>query len=63
MTVAPLVDLWGFGLKNKSVVTDAEVDSVRQYVGYELVVLEDGEIRKAYPEMRIDAGAIAKGHA
>lgn len=63
MTVAPLVDLWGFGLKNRDVVIDAEVDSVREYVGYELVVLEDGVIHKAYPEMRIDAGAIAKGYA
>lgn len=63
MTVAPLVDLWGFGLKNRDVVTDAEVDSIRKYVGYELVVLEDGVIYKAYPEMRIDAGAIAKGYA
>lgn len=63
MTVAPLVDLWGFGLKNRDVVTGAEVDSVREYVGYELVVLEDGVIHKAYPEMRIDAGAIAKGYA
>ena len=63
MTVAPLVDLWGFGLKNKSVVTVAQVDSIRQYVGYELAVLEDGAIRKAYAEMRIDAGAIAKGYA
>lgn len=63
MTVAPLVDLWGFGLKNRNVVTDAEVDSIRKYIGYELVVLEDGVIHKAYPEMRIDAGAIAKGYA
>ena len=59
MTVAPLVDLWGFGLKNKSVVTDAEVDSLRQFVGYEQIVLEDGTMRKSYAEMRIDAGAIA----
>jgi thiamine biosynthesis lipoprotein len=63
MTVAPLVDLWGFGLKNRELVTDIDVDSVLQYVGYELVVLEDGVIHKAYPEMRIDAGAIAKGYA
>lgn len=63
MTVAPLVDLWGFGLKNKSLVTDAQVDSIRQYVGYELVALEDGVMRKTHAEMRIDAGAIAKGYA
>lgn len=63
MTVAPLVDLWGFGLKNREQVTDAEVDSVRQYVGYDLAMLKDGIIYKTYPEMRIDAGAIAKGYA
>lgn len=63
MTVAPLVDLWGFGLKNREIVTDAEVDSLRQYVGYDLVQLEDGFLRKTYPQMRIDAGAIAKGYA
>lgn len=63
MTVAPLVDLWGFGLKNREAVSPTEVDSVRQYVGYELALLESGVIHKAYPEMRIDAGAIAKGYA
>ena len=63
MTVAPLVDLWGFGLKNREAVTDAEVDSIRQYVGYEMIELVDGEFQKAYPQMRIDAGAIAKGFA
>lgn len=63
MTVAPLVDLWGFGLKNREIVTDAEVDSLRQYVGYDLVQLEDGLLRKTYPQMHIDAGAIAKGYA
>ena len=63
MTVAPLVDLWGFGLKNREAVTDVEVDSIRQYVGYEMIELVDGEFQKAYPQMRIDAGAIAKGFA
>ncbi|MBR5823313.1 MAG: FAD:protein FMN transferase [Paludibacteraceae bacterium] len=63
MTVAPLVDLWGFGLKNREAVTDVAVDSIRQYVGYEMIELVDGEIRKAYLEIRIDAGAIAKGFA
>jgi thiamine biosynthesis lipoprotein len=34
MTVAPLVDLLGFGLKNREKVESVAVDSVRQYVGY-----------------------------
>ena len=63
MTVAPLVDLWGFGLKNREAVTDVAVDSIRQYVGYKMIELVDGELQKTYPEIRIDAGAIAKGFA
>ena len=42
MTVAPLVDLWGFGLKNREIVSDAEVDSVSKYVGYEMMALDIG---------------------
>ena len=34
MTVAPLVDLWGFGLKNREIVTDAEVDSIRDVIAF-----------------------------
>lgn len=63
MTVAPLVDLWGFGLKNRRVVRAAEVDSALACVGYEKVVMEGGVLRKLVPCVRIDAGAIAKGAA
>ena len=63
MTIAPLVDLWGFGLKNREQVTDNEVDSIRQYVSYKLITLKDGIIHKTHQQTRIDAGAIAKGYA
>ncbi len=64
MTVAPLVNLWGFGIEERSDVTAAEVDSVRRYVGYEMVSVDgEGRVRKRYPEMKIDASAIAKGFA
>lgn len=63
MTVAPLVDLWGFGLKNRRTVTPTQVDSAMQCVGYKSVTERNGVMEKATPCTRIDAGAIAKGFA
>lgn len=63
MTVAPLVDLWGFGLKNRSEVTQAQVDSAMRCVGYTLISEHDGRIGKQSACVRLDAGAIAKGFA
>ena len=33
ITVAPLVNLWGFGFKNSDTVTPAKIDSVKPFVG------------------------------
>ena len=62
ITVAPLVNLWGFGFKNMDDVTEQRVDSLRQYVGIEKVKLEDGRIVKSDPNIMLDCGAIAKGY-
>ncbi|MBQ9363233.1 MAG: FAD:protein FMN transferase [Bacteroidaceae bacterium] len=62
ITVAPLVNLWGFGFQNKDSVTDEMVDELRQYVGIEKVKLIDGKIQKAHPNMMLDCSAIAKGY-
>lgn len=40
ITVAPLVNAWGFGFKNASQVDSATIDSLRQFVGYDNVKLE-----------------------
>lgn len=63
MTVAPLVDLWGFGLKNRQQVSAAQIDSVMKYIGYEKIIEHDGVIEKLHPSVRLDASAIAKGYA
>ncbi|MBO4664816.1 MAG: FAD:protein FMN transferase [Bacteroidaceae bacterium] len=62
ITVAPLVNLWGFGFKNMNNVTDATVDSLRQYVGIDKVTLTDGKVVKEHPETMLDCSAIAKGY-
>ena len=47
ITVAPLVNLWGFGLKNRAHVEPEQVDALLPYVGMDKICLreEDG---KAY---------------
>jgi len=62
ITVAPLVNLWGFGFKNMKNVTDNTVDSLLQYVGINTVSLVDGKVIKEHPETMLDCSAIAKGY-
>jgi len=63
ITVRPLVELWGFGLKHSDSVSDAEVDSIMHFIGYQKVRLENGRIVKDDPRMMIDYNAIAQGYS
>ena len=64
MTVAPIVNLWGFGFTNNPTVTPQAIDSSMQFVGWQKVSLDStGHLRKQYPETILDASSIAKGYA
>lgn len=62
ITVAPLVNAWGFGFKNSTMPSPYQVDSLRQIVGYQKVSLENGRIKKKDPRIMLDCSAIAKGY-
>ena len=62
ITVAPLVNAWGFGFKNGVKPTRHAIDSIRSLVGYQKVSLKNGQIRKADPRVMLDFSAIAKGY-
>lgn len=62
-TVAPFVNLWGFGFKKSDSVNEHAVDSILQFVGYNKVSLVNGKVIKQDPRTMIDASAIAKGYA
>ena len=66
ITVAPLVNAWGFGFKHDEMPTDAQVDSILQFVGYDKVSYfteRGGEgISKRDPRIMLDCSAIAKGY-
>lgn len=61
ITVAPLVNAWGFGFKNAAQVNPQTIDSLRQFVGFEKIKLENGKIIKSDPRTMLDCSAIAKG--
>jgi len=63
MTVAPLVNAWGFGFSKKDSVTQALIDSIMPYVGMDMVQLDRDKIIKQKPEIMLDGSAIAKGFA
>lgn len=70
ITVAPLVNLWGFGLKNRAHVRPGQVDSLLPHIGMQkisLVPAADGTdrfvLRKSDDKVQIDGGAIAKGQS
>jgi len=62
ITVAPLVNAWGFGFKNGVMPDSRQVDSLLQLVGYEKVALKSGRVVKQDPRIMLDCSAIAKGY-
>ena len=64
ITVAPLVNAWGFGFRKGQFPDSTAVDSLRRLVGYTKVSLTaEGRVVKADPRMMLDCSAVAKGYA
>lgn len=61
ITVAPLVNAWGFGFKQSTGVDSLTVDSLRQIIGYQHIALKDNQVIKEDPRIMLDCSAIAKG--
>ncbi len=61
-TVAPLVNLWGFGWEQANAApTKEQIDSALSYVGIAQCGIEEGYLRKKHPETSFNFSAIAKG--
>jgi thiamine biosynthesis lipoprotein len=62
ITVAPLVNAWGFGFKSGINPTQQVIDSLKQIIGYQKVRLVNDKVKKNDPRIMLDCSAIAKGY-
>lgn len=62
ITVAPLVNAWGFGFKSGETPTRHQVDSILHFVGWNKVWAEGNTIKKKDRRVMLDCSAIAKGY-
>ena len=61
ITVAPLVNAWGFGFKHSSFPDSTMIDSLKQFIGIDKINLENGKITKKDPRVMLDCSSVAKG--
>ncbi len=62
-SVGILVNAWGFGPEKPIEDLDSlKVQELLKFVGFDKVKLENGKIKKLYPEIYLDFNAIAKGY-
>lgn len=62
ITVAPLVNAWGFGFKNGTQPTKYNIDSLKNIIGYKKVRLEGRKVVKKDKRLMLDCSSIAKGY-
>lgn len=63
ITVAPLVNAWGFGFGKQQRDSVPDVAALLKITGFRKIKLSDDRIIKENPAMMLDASAIAKGQA
>lgn len=66
ITVAPLVNTWGFGFKHQQLPNQQQVDSLRKFMGMHYISVNhvDGKtiVSTKHPHLMLDFSAIAKGY-
>lgn len=62
ITVAPMVNIWGFGFKNGVMPSAHSIDSLRAIVGYGKVRMDGKRVVKDDKRIMLDCSAIAKGY-
>ena len=61
-TISPIVAAWGFSYKSGDSITPQLIDSLKLLVDYRKIRIEDGQVIKADPAMKLDFNAIAQGY-
>jgi len=63
ITVAPLVNAYGFGFTNEENVDSLLIDSIMGFIGMDKVSLKNGKVIKTDPRVMLDGNAIAQGQS
>jgi len=63
ITLAPVIDAWGFGPGQAQDPDSAMIDSLLRYVGMDKVSLVGDEIHKTDPHVQLNVNAIAQGYS
>lgn len=63
ITVAPIVNAYGFGFTEKQNINSAVIDSLLRLVDYKMVQLKGMKLTKANPRIMLDFNAIAQGYS
>ncbi len=62
-TVYPLVNAWGFGPGKKQKIEKTKIDSILQFVGFNLIELKGKKIIKKDSRVALDFNAFAQGYS
>jgi len=62
-TVYPLVNAWGFGPGKKQKIEKHIIDSILNFVGFQLIELKGNKIIKKDPRVALDFNAFAQGYS
>lgn len=63
ITASPFINAWGFGFKDMDNVTQEKIDSMKPFVGYNKIRIEDGVVVKDDPRVQINTSGISKGYS
>ena len=63
VTAAPLINMWGFGFEHADNISQQSIDSIKLFVGYKKIRLENRRVIKDDPRIKLNFSAIAKGFA
>lgn len=62
-TVYPLVNAWGFGPGKKQKIEKTKIDSMLEFVGFQLIELKGNTVIKKDPRVALDFNAFAQGYS
>ena len=64
ITIAPIANVWGFGTwEQPDSINHQLIDSLKQYVDFQKIKIENGKIVKENPHIQLNYNAVAQGYA